>query len=364
MDPREEIFYGLPPRLVMLLSTMFLFDGEEDLELIQYLADDDALALEERAQKLAEMESDRRAAMVAREIRRQLQFAGLAGLEAIDPTWLLAAVRGEQPVTIGIILSQLSSTARSKILGQLPSAVRTRIPPKEDLKHVRMDVVRIVRQKFEGKFATMPAPPGEPTYFYFRDIALLEARDLVQLIRAMGIDQLAAAFLPIGRRKLAELCMRLHEQAAQELIATVRETEERDAMTINDANDFLSRLLLGIKNDAHKPDEDKESFQRELFQKAGLARLAYAVRHERPTFIQQLAQRLPRSHGQLLKNYVYRLGAQTEVDEARVRRLQDLTLQRVEKLAARGKVNPRYLKFTFCYWGDDDEEAEDEAAAS
>jgi hypothetical protein len=29
-------------------------------------------------------------------------------------------------------------------------------------------------------------------------------------------------------------------------------------------------------------------------------------------------------------------------------------LFRVEKLAARGKVNARYLKFTFCYWGDDE----------
>lgn len=355
MDPREEIFYGLPPRLVMLLCTLFLFDGEEDLDLIQFLADDDALALEERAQKLAEMESDRRAALVAREIRRQLQFAGLAGLEAIDPTWLLSAVRGEQPVTIGIILSQLSSTARSKILGQLPGPVRARIPPKEDLKHVRMDVVRIVRQKFEGKFVTMPAPPGAPTYFYFRDIALLEARDLVQLVRALGIDQLAAAFLPAGKRKLAELCMRLNEQAAQELIAAVRETEERDAMTQDEAHEFLSRLLLGIKGD--RPDEDADAFQRELFQKAGLARLSQALQMERPTFVQQLAQRLPRSHGQLLKNYVYRLGSSQDVDDARVRRLQDLVLQRVEKLAGRGKVNPRYLKFTFCFWGEEEEEA-------
>ena len=30
-------------------------------------------------------------------------------------------------------------------------------------------------------------------------------------------------------------------------------------------------------------------------------------------------------------------------------------LYRVEKLAARGKVNPKLLKFTFCYWGDEAE---------
>ena len=40
----------------------------------------------------------------------------------------------------------------------------------------------------------------------------------------------------------------------------------------------------------------------------------------------------------------------------KLRRLQDLVLYRIEKLAARGKVNPRYLKFQFCYWGDEEEE--------
>ena len=34
-----------------------------------------------------------------------------------------------------------------------------------------------------------------------------------------------------------------------------------------------------------------------------------------------------------------------------------------EKLAARGKVNPRYLKFEFCYWGEGaEEEAQPEEA--
>ncbi len=263
---------------------------------------------------------------------------------------------GEQPLTIGIVIAQLPASTRGRIVAQLPQVVRDRIPTKEDLKTTRLEVMRAVRQKFELKFATMPAPPGEPTNFYFKDIALLEGRELVQLVRALGIEELGAAFLTVGRRKLAELCNSLGRQAAEELIAAVKETDPRDAMDMDDASAFLSRMLLGLKPEEDRggdAGEAKERFQRELFQKAGLFRLAKTIRLERPVFVQQLAQRLPRTHGTPLRSFVHRINS-GPLDEVKLRRLQDLVLYRVEKLAARGKVNPRYLKFTFCYWGDDD----------
>lgn len=352
-----NLFYPLSPRLTMLLCTMFTQGGEEDLPVLEHLNEDDAYLLQDKAQQLLALEPDKRVATVVREMRRQIQFAGLVGLEAIDPSWLLAGVRGEQPVTIGIILAQLSTGARGRILAHLPPKVRARVPAKEDLKQTRLEIMRIVRQTFETKYVAMPAPPGEPTHFYFKDIALLDARELVQLIRALGIEQLAAAFMAVGRRKLAELCHRLGAAAADELIAAYKETEQRDAMDIGDANDFLSRMVLGLKSGGPSP-EDKDAFQKELFQKAGLFRLAMAVRQERPMFIQQLAQRIPRSHGKLLSQYVYRINDNGEVDWSKLRRLQDLVLYRVEKLAARGKVNARYLKFEFCYWGDEEVEGQ------
>ncbi len=350
-----NLFYPLNPRNTMLLATIFTQGGQEDLPLLELLGDDDAFLIQDRAEALLELEADHRVAAVVREMRRLIQFAGLAGLEQIDPSWLLQAVKGEQPLTIGIILAQLSSGARSRILSQLPTKVRQKVPSKEDLKGTRLEVMRLVRQKFESKFASMPQPPSEPTNFYFKDIALFDARELVQLVRAMGIDQLAAAFSTMGRRSLAELGSKLTRQASEELIAAVKETEERDAMDINEANEFLSRMVLGLKAEPRPDTPDaQERYQRELFQKAGLFRLAQACRGERPHFVQQLAQRIPRMHGKLLKQYVYRLNENDDLDDAKLRRLQDLVLLRVERLAARGKINPKFLKFAFCFWGDDE----------
>ena len=362
VGPHSNLFYPLSPRLTMLLCVIFTQDGQDDLHILEQLNEDDAYLLQEKAEQLLALDGEKRAAVVVREMRRQIQFAGLVGLEAIDPTWLLSGIRGEQPHTIGIILSQLSAGARSRILFHLPDPVRERVPSKDDLHNVRLEIMRLVRQKFESRFATMAPPPGEPTHFYFKDIALLESRELLQLVRALGIEHLAAAFHAVGKRKLAELCTRLHRQAAQELVDAFKETEPRDAMSLEEANDFLARMVLGLN--AEEGARGKEEYQKELFQKAGLFRLAAAARAERPAFVQQLAQRIPRTHGKLLAQYVFRINETDEIDWEKLHRLQDLVLLRIEKLAARGKVNPRYLKFEFCFWGEDEEiVAEDGAEA-
>jgi hypothetical protein len=362
MHPAANVFHPLSPRLTVLLCALFTQAGEEDLYLVDFLSDDDAYLVRERAQALLEMDWRKRTAIVAGELRRQFQFRGLIGLDQVDPTWLLAAVRGEHPTTIGIVLAQLGTSTRSKILSQLPPEVADRVPTKDQLRGTRLEIMRVVRQLFESKFATMPMPPGEPTNFFFKDIVQLEGRELLQLVRALGLEELGAAFLTVGRRKLAELCQRLEVQAAEQLVAAVKQTEARDAMDISDANSFLQRMLIGVKLDEARGsmEEARDRFQKELFQKAGLFRLAKALRAERPLLVQQLAQRLPRSHGRLLRTYVDKMDDMVERDDAKIRRLQDLVLYRVEKLAARGKVNPRLLEFTFCYWG---EEAEAEAAA-
>jgi hypothetical protein len=351
-----NLFYPLSPRLTMLLGTIFTQGGEEDLHIIDHLSDEDAYLVRERAQALLEIDGQKRAGIVAQEMRRQFQFRSLIGLDQIDPSWLLAALRGEQPITIGIILAQLSASTRTRILSQLPPAVQEKVPTKEDLKNTRLEVMRVVRQIFESKFATMPVPPSEPTNFYFKDISLLDGRELVQLIRALGLEELGAAFFTIGRRKLGELCTRLGQDAAEELVGAVKQTEVRDGLDMEEANSTLTRLLLNLKLDEARglsPEEAKERFQRELFQRAGLFRLAKGMRAERPSFVQQIAQRLPRSHGRLLRTFIDKMDDVTPYDDVKVRRLQDLVLVRVEKLAARGKVNPKYLKFTFCYWGDE-----------
>ncbi|MBI3180191.1 MAG: hypothetical protein HYZ27_11045, partial [Deltaproteobacteria bacterium] len=293
----SDFFYPLSPRLTVLLGTMFMRGGADDLGMLEYLNEEDAFSVREKAEALKGLESKRRAAIIAQEMRKQFQFRGLVGLDQVDATWLLAALRGEQPVTIGVILAQLSASSRAKILAALPDPIRDKIPSKDDVKKVSPEVTKVVRQIFESRFVTMPVPPAEPTSFFFKDIVLLEGRELLQLLRALGIEELGAAFLPVGRRKLGELCQRLAREAAEELVAAVKATEPRDAMSLKEATSFLQRMLRDLRLDQDRglsPGEAKDHFQRELFVKAGLFRLAKSCTGERPIYVRQLAQRLPR----------------------------------------------------------------------
>src|SRR5205085_10880516 len=91
VGPYANLFYPLSPRLTMLLCTMFTQGGADDMHILDYLPDDDAYALQEKAEQFLQIEGDKRAAIIVREVRNQLHFAGSARLESIDPTWLLAA---------------------------------------------------------------------------------------------------------------------------------------------------------------------------------------------------------------------------------------------------------------------------------
>ena len=270
---------------------------------------------------------------------------------------LLAGLRGEHPQTIGIVINQLSAHTRKRVLENLPTTVADKVPNKDQLGHVKLDIMRVVRQLFESKFATMPMPPSEPTQFYFKDLVLLDHSELLQLINSLGVEELGSAFLTVGRRKLAELCQRLGNEAAELLVTSVRQTAKEDAFL--EANALLQRILTDIRSDGVRPSHlprSSGSFHQDLFRSAGLLRLAKASCREYPLFVQQVSQKLPRGHGRLLRHYVDKIDDLFSTEDRSIRRLQDLVLYRVEKLCARGKINPKFLKFSFCYWGDEAQE--------
>src|SRR5687767_4861057 len=95
----SNVFYPLSPRLTVLLGTIFMHGGEEDLYLLDYLTDEDSYLSKEKAESLLQMDGAKRAAIVAAEMRRQFQFRGLLALDQVEPSWLLSPLKGEQPTT-------------------------------------------------------------------------------------------------------------------------------------------------------------------------------------------------------------------------------------------------------------------------
>jgi flagellar motor switch protein FliG len=331
-----RLLHPLNRRQQTLLLTILSFGGSSAVELLSLLPEAEAEALLEKARKLEEIPKDKRIPLMVRQLRQMMSFRTSKGLEGVEPSWLIAGFRGESPRTVAIVLMHMPSSISRQITSRLPEAVRTAMPTRQELTGIPLEVVKLVRARFDAKFASMPSERDLET-LHFGDVVLLSARELVTLIRKLGADELAAAFVAVGKRALAELLGRLPPEHAEELIAAVKRVSIDDSMELKAAQAFLGKVLGNF----HNTDE--------LFQKAGLYRLSRAVSGDEANFVRQLSQRFPRAHGRLVHDYLARIRARDPITSEQLRRLRDHVLDEIVDLSRRGKIDARYGQSPLTY---------------
>ena len=332
----HRVFLPLSRQQSALLLTLMMRGGAEHLDLLELLPEDLQPLLKEKAQLLLQISGEKRALFIAHEFKGLLTEPSERGIEAIDATWLVDAMQRESPRVVAAIMIGLSSHQLKSVVDKLPPDLRKRLPPKEEMKAVPLEVIRSIRLKFEERFETMPMSFGTKT-FTFHDIISLEPPEILLVLRALGLEELAQAFVSVGRYALAELCKRLPREFAQELIAAVRLTQVQDAMELKSAQRFLGRVLVNFK------DTD------ELSHKAGLYRLAKTMAPEPPNYIRAFMQRIPMPLANQLETYLQKVAELNESDPDRARRLQDAALRRVYALAQEKKISTRWLEMQFQY---------------
>jgi hypothetical protein len=333
-----------------LLLTTMAFAGSQARELFALLPDEQVEPLADKAQKLEEIPRDKRVPVLVRELKGLMAFRGVKGLDGVEPSWLAAGFKGESPRVIAVALLYMPSSLARQIVQRLPEHVQKALPPREDLRDIPLDVVKLVRARYEKKFIAMPLE-RELSELAFADVVLLSARELIAVIRNIGADEIACAFLAVGKRALAEFLTKLSPEDSEELIAAVRRADLKDGMELKAAQAFLGKVLTAAPAAARgaapvpRASGNTSGFAfantDELFQKAGLYRLARALSVEEPRTLQQLVQRFPRAHGRLLLEYVERV-RERQLDEAQLRRLRDQILDVVVNLSRRGKIDARF----------------------
>jgi len=327
----NRLFYPLDRRQQTLLLSMLSFGSSGEAEsLLSLLPDHEAQLLHEKIEKLAEIPKEKRVPLMVHHLKQLMSFRAMKGLDGVETSWLIAGFRGESPRTVAIVLMHIPSSISRQIVARLPDDVRNAMPSREQLKGVPMELVKLVRARFDQKFASMPSERIHES-FGFQDVLVLNAKELVVLIRRLGLDELATAFFAVGRRALAAFLTRLPPENAEELMAAVKRANAEDQMELKAAQAFLGRVLKSF------------SSTDELFQKAGIYRLARAVAVEDRVFVRQLCQRFPRAHGRLLDEYVGRVtsGGET-IERASSIRIRDAIVDVVIDLSNRGKVDAQY----------------------
>ena len=330
----------------MLLLTTLTIGSREDVSIFAHLPPESRARLDEKAQALLAISSEKRIRFMVREIKQALTFRGLRGVELVDPSWLMHGIKGEPPRIVAAILVGLPGPVVRAIIRRLPENIRKRLPPKQDLSQAPVEVMRAVRHIFESRFHAMPPPAPSLKGFSFSDVIQLERNELFLLMRDLGLIELGLAFGAVGKLALAELARRLPRAAAEELIIAVRNSARTQTRDIKDAQRFLSRVVPNF--------QDTEEF----FQKSGLWRLAKSSLAEDDAFRASFIQRLPHSAGKVFQSYV-EIAIEFETsDETVLRDLQDSVLLRIRTLARRGQLNKRWaeIQYNFHTPPSDDEE--------
>jgi hypothetical protein len=314
----------------MLLLTTLTVGGSAEAAVFEHLSPESRERVKEKAQALLGIPSEKRVPFMVHEIKQALSFKGLRGVERVDPSWILQAMKGECPRVVAVILISLPAPTVRSILKRLPPGIRTKLPPKDEIKHIPLELVRAVRQMFESHFHHMPAPT--PHGFAFRDIIQLDRAEIYRLMRDLGLIELGQAFVAVGKMALAELCRRLDRAKAEELILAVRSASQVDVPDMRTAQRFLSRIVPNFA--------DPEEF----FQKSGLWRLAKGSLLETPDWRVAFRQRLPREAGQLYGQYLEKTTEMDAIPEDVLKRLQDSVLLRIQALAKHGVILPRWAQ--------------------
>jgi hypothetical protein len=326
----HPFFAPLSEHEAMLLLTTLTVGGSEDVAIFAHLPADTRARMQEKAEALLAIESHKRVSFMVHEIKQGLLFTGLPGIERIDPTWILKGLVGESPRVVATVLISLPGHTVRSVLKRLPSGIRRKLPPKDEVRRLSPEVVRGVRQIFESRFAPMPPPSSRG--FAFRDVLQLERRDIHRLMRELGLIELGQAFAAVGKLALAELCRRLPRDKAEELILAVRSASRIDIPDIKTAQRFLSRVVVNFK--------DTEEF----FLKSGLWRLARASLIEDASVREGFRQRLPREAGQLYSTYAEKAGEMQESEREVLQRLQDSILLHIQDMARRKAISSRWAE--------------------
>jgi hypothetical protein len=345
-----RVLHPLDRRQQTLLLTTLAFGGSQAAELWRLLPESEQRALAEKQQKLDEIPRDKRVPLMVRELKGLMGFRSVKGLDGVEPSWLAAGFKGESPRVIAAVLQYLPSSLTKQVIARLPEPVQRALPSREDMRGVPLEVIKLVRARFDAKFIAMPLE-GELASLAFPDLVLLSAKELIVVVRGIGADEIACAFLAVGKRALAEFLSKLAPADGEELLAAVRRADVKDSMELKSAQAFLGKVLTAptaaSKTNPGMPvargNTSGIAFANtdELFQKAGLYRLARALTLDDPTRVRQVVQRFPRAHGRLLLDYLERV-KERELDEQQLRRLRDQILDGVVNLSRRGKIDQRF----------------------
>jgi hypothetical protein len=231
-----------------------------NLEMLDMLAPERAESLRLGVEKILELPREQRIAFAAREARRLAASRLRRGLEGIDPSWIVEALRGEEPYLVASTLVFLPTPVRRKVIKMLPRKVREAMPDRKAMSGV--DQIWLVRARDVLDRRIQALLPDLKSGGHI-DVLALEGR-----LRALGRIEAALGLYRVGRAALARFVASMDEEHRGAVQEQLRVADQQPETRMERAERFWGR---GAGTD-QKPED--------LHLRAGLWQLAHVLSEE------------------------------------------------------------------------------------
>src|SRR6185503_1199923 len=122
----HPFFDPLDTRETMLLLTT-LIAGSEETAVFRHLPDAQRQRVQQKADALLALPSEKRVPFMVHEMKQTLGFSGLRGVEKVDPSWILHGLRGESARVVACVLITLPPPTVRAVLKRLPPGIRKKL---------------------------------------------------------------------------------------------------------------------------------------------------------------------------------------------------------------------------------------------
>ncbi len=218
-----------------------------------------------------------------------LSFDELSHLAEMHPAWIVKALEGESPKVVGIILRWLPSRHVNYILEHIPKKMKLSLPKLVESFAVPGPILKLIKQRFEKKFADLPVRNGTEVK-RFEDLACLRSDELERLFKDLGVHELAMAFHDVDETSLRVLLNRMNITAARGLQQRIKDVSSGGSPLFKDARYTILEVAL-----------DQEDIERLLLE-LGLASFSKAMKS--PDLFGRVQMKLEPSVAHIFKRYV------------------------------------------------------------
>ncbi|HCU23375.1 MAG TPA: hypothetical protein DF383_00015 [Deltaproteobacteria bacterium] len=207
-----------------------------------------------------------------------------------DPGWLVETLRGESALVWALFIQELPRGKVGRVLSELPKELRRRIKSLSQLTPA-LPVWKWLQTKVGSRFPNVPSGAFESNVEW-EALINLSPEAFMQLMRELGLSEMAIAFSKINKTATRAILHRLSVEDAKDLKRRIKQGETYNPELTREAQ----MSILSLEVEKLKTEE--------LTQEIGFGVFSRALSSESAELAPLFVYKLPPRYGYILKRHL------------------------------------------------------------